>query len=78
MCQWSEYYARILPLARERARKPGATEEDRKVYWHVVHRKAVFHHSMRSRPRLQRQLLMRQAMPESQMLEAMACELLRQ
>lgn len=78
MCRWSEYYARILPLARERARRPDATEEDRKVYQHVVHRKAAFHHSMRSRPRLQRQLLMRQAMPESQLLEARACELLCQ
>lgn len=72
-----EYYACLLPLAREKAKRPDATEMDRKVYWHVIHRKAAFHHSMRSRPHLQRQLLMRQAMPEAQMLEARARELLR-
>jgi hypothetical protein len=51
---------------------------DGKVYRHVLERKAVFHHTMRSKRKIRLQLLMRQAMPEAQVLEAKAAELLLQ
>ena len=61
-----------LPLAREKARRPEATEMDRKVYEYIVQRRAAFHPQLKLN--IRRQLLQRQTAPESQILEARASE----